>query len=130
MTGKNLYEALVARGYSLTAKEDKLFVTPREGLTPEECEQIKEHKQEILSLLTANPAVASIMERLRKMNIEMPIEIAKQIVADGVRIEYDDWGLTLVPRLSCDLYMRLVNFRKQLFFDRKAIKTSLQMDEE
>lgn len=51
MTAKELHQQLIDRGYSLTAKDDKLFVVPREGLTPEECEVIKELKLEILEIV-------------------------------------------------------------------------------
>lgn len=51
MTAKELHQQLIDRGYSLTSKDDKLFVIPREGLTPEECQVIREFKAEILEIV-------------------------------------------------------------------------------
>lgn len=56
MQAQELFKNLYSRGFTVTAEDDRLFVTPRARLTPEDAEAITAHKPALLDLLRSMSA--------------------------------------------------------------------------
>lgn len=56
MQAQELFGDLLKRGFNVTAEDDRLFVTPRKLLTPEDVVVIAAHKPALLDLLRTMPA--------------------------------------------------------------------------
>lgn len=72
-TAADFYRELVAWGYSVTADGEQLLVAPRDRITDQLRQRIREAKPDLLQLLKPRPAVASPPSRAQQPRGKSPL---------------------------------------------------------